>query len=467
MTICSFGPRKKKSLGKALLSALLLAVLVCAGRTSLHAQATLLLEEPYSYDGAFAGTGHAAVYLARVCAASPVKLRRCAPGERGAVISRYHGIAGYDWMAVPLIPYLYAVDRPENVPLYADPKLVAFLREQYLARVKDDLPEEAVLKTPSGPWYELAGSAYDRTLYGFEIKTTPEQDDALIRRFNSSPNREAYNLLKRNCADFVRQVINFYYPKAVHRSIIEDLGVTTPKQTAKTLVGSSRRHAAMQLTTFIIPQVPGMKRSRPLHGVLDSVLLAKKYMMPLALLHPFMAGGAEVAYLAAWRFHPAADALVFDPARGLGPPLLAAQRRADEERLRSLTREAAEDDPSLRESAKEWPRLQASAEPAFDHAGAPVLQIRDGDRTVQVGLCRANLLRTGAPPELVQKLMLARLQQHLERSRTTRASESEVADDWNLLEKALALKASPPQRQIVAEEIQPRHKFPTDHLWRH
>jgi hypothetical protein len=28
-----------------------------------------------------------------------------------------------------------------------------------------------------------------------------------------------------------------------------------------------------------------MKRSRPIHGVVDSVLLAKKYMMPLMLLH--------------------------------------------------------------------------------------------------------------------------------------------------------------------------------------
>jgi len=71
-----------------------------------HAGATVFLEEPYSYDGTFAGTGHTAVYLDRVCAATPVKLRRCPPGEQGIVLSRYHGIAGYDWLAMPLIPYL-------------------------------------------------------------------------------------------------------------------------------------------------------------------------------------------------------------------------------------------------------------------------------------------------------------------------------------------------------------------------
>src|SRR5712692_953080 len=101
----------------------------------LRAQATLLLEEPYSYDGTFAGTGHAAVYLSRVCAESPTVLRRCQPGETGVVISRYHGIAGRDWIAVPFIPYLYAVNNTEDVPLVADDKHVKLLRRNYLESI--------------------------------------------------------------------------------------------------------------------------------------------------------------------------------------------------------------------------------------------------------------------------------------------------------------------------------------------
>ena len=101
-------------------------LLFCLGSLR-HAQAgaTLLLEEPYSYDGAFAGTGHSAVYLSNVCAVTPVILRPCAEGESGVVLSRYDGVAGYDWVAIPLIPYLYAVDQQDAVPLFADPKLVA------------------------------------------------------------------------------------------------------------------------------------------------------------------------------------------------------------------------------------------------------------------------------------------------------------------------------------------------------
>src|SRR5215472_16678534 len=106
--------------------------LVVAAPAILRAQATLLLEEPYSYDGHFAGTGHSAVYLARVCAETPTELRRCRGGETGIVISRYHHVGGRDWIAVPLVPYLYAVKDPGDVPLYADAKLVQFLREEYL-----------------------------------------------------------------------------------------------------------------------------------------------------------------------------------------------------------------------------------------------------------------------------------------------------------------------------------------------
>src|SRR5438270_2787326 len=217
---------------------LVAALLLGSSSRSAHAQATLLLEEPYSYDGTFAGTGHAAVYLSRVCAETPTQLRRCRAGETGVVISRYHGVAGRDWLAVPLMGYLYAVDSRDAVPLYADTKLVALLRERYLGNMT--LPPEK--HAGEEPRYQLAGSAYDRTLYGFRFATRPEQDDQLIGWLNSSPNSETYALLKRNCADFAKQIVNFYYPKAVHRSIIADLGVMTPKQTAKSLVHSGKRH---------------------------------------------------------------------------------------------------------------------------------------------------------------------------------------------------------------------------------
>ena len=82
---------------------LFLWLLVCAG-VYARADIALFLEEPHGEFGAFNPTGHAAVYLSDVCAESATKLRNCFPGEHGVVISRYHRVAGYDWIAVPLVP---------------------------------------------------------------------------------------------------------------------------------------------------------------------------------------------------------------------------------------------------------------------------------------------------------------------------------------------------------------------------
>lgn len=406
-------------------------LLVVATPRHLSAQAMLLLEEPYSYDGTFAGTGHAAVYLSRVCAETPSELRRCHAGENGVVISRYHGVAGHDWIAVPLIPYLYAVKNPEDVPLYADAKLVALLREEYLKSLP--LPEE---KHPGDePRNELAGSAYDRTLYGFRFATRPEQDDALIRWLNSGPNTESYQLLKRNCADFVKQIVNFYYPKSVHRSIIADLGVMTPKQAAKSLVHSSKRRPQMQLTTFIIPQVPGLKRSKPVHGVLESVVLAKKYVTPVLLFHPFVVGTVEVAYWAGWRFNPAKGAYIFDVnahnSGMLERPLTAEQRKSYED-LVTLARKAQNEDEAL----PDWKALMNGAKPRVDEQGRPFLEISVEGEPVSVGICRGNALRLSGPPELVQELALTRLELELKSKKPSRISEREIKRDWKLLQDA-------------------------------
>jgi hypothetical protein len=399
------------------------------GTSSLCAQAALLLGEPYSYDAEFAGTGHAAVYLARVCADTPTRLRRCRPGEQGVVLSRYHGIAGHDWIAIPLIPYLYAVQNSEDVPLYVDTKLVTFLRGQYLSSLP--LPSEA--HPGDEPRYELAGAAYDRTFYGFRISTRPDQDDALIQFLNASPNEESYKLVSRNCADFVKQIINFYYPHAIHRSIIADLGVTTPKQAAKSLVRSSKHRRQMQLTAFVIPQVPGLKRSKPVHGVIESLVLAKKYVTPVLLFHPFLVGGVEAAYWAGWRFNPGKDALVFNasaanPMKDFDPPLTAAQRKSYEERIAAMKRSGEIDYPS-------WRQLQSEASPQLDAEGRPFLKVPLEGREVPVGICRGNALRISGSPELVQHLLLTHLDAEL-RAKKVRVSRELVKSDWNLLESA-------------------------------
>lgn len=274
-----------------------------------QADVTLLLEEPYGAFGGMTPTGHAAIYLSRVCAETPLSLRRCNPGEQGVVLSRYHRVGGYDWIAIPLIPYLYAVETADQVPSSATPEEAAALRDSYRRKhLEAIVPDAEDGSTPKGDWTQLVGEAYDRKIYTFGIETTEAQDDALIQALNSGANRNHFHILSRNCADFARQVINTYYPKAIHRSLTSDFGIMTPKQAAKSLVSYGKKHPNLELSSFEIAQVPGsIPRSRPVRGVFESLIKSKRYavgLASLAVLHPAVGVGLAVAWVQGSHFNP-------------------------------------------------------------------------------------------------------------------------------------------------------------------
>lgn len=287
--------------------ALLLACVIPA-----HADATFLLQEPYGNLGGLSPTGHAAIYFSRICADSPTVLRRCIPGETGVVISRYRGIKKYDWIATPLVPYLYAVDQLEDVPESADEDTLKTLTEAYRQNhLRDLVPDRTDGKMPGGTWTELVGAAYNRRIFAFQLVTTEAQDDKLIEELNSQPNKSHFNFFFNNCADFARRILNSYFPKAVRRSFIGDLGLMTPKQVAKSLVKYHKKHPETQLSVFVIPQVPGtLNRSNHIHGVAESLVKTKKYMLPLVFFQPFVMGGVAAAYITEGRFNPGHNATI-------------------------------------------------------------------------------------------------------------------------------------------------------------
>jgi hypothetical protein len=269
-----------------------------------RAQAALLMEEPYGFFGILNPTGHSAIYFERICAESPVKLRRCQPGEMGVVIARNRGIDGYDWVAIPLLPYLYAVENPADVPTQVDRDTVMRLRNQYReARLESLGNNLSPGNFGRGGWTQLVGAAYDRRIYAFLFQTTAAQDDALIRQMNAGPNRTSFNLLFSNCADLSRVLLNYYFPHTFQRSIFPDAGMTTPKQTTYRLVRYARKHPETQLTVFEIPQIPGYRRESHSAKGIDESLVTTFYAIPIAVLNPYLAGGLFVDYLVRGRHH--------------------------------------------------------------------------------------------------------------------------------------------------------------------
>jgi hypothetical protein len=123
-----------------------------------------------------------------------------------------------------------------------------------------------------------------------------------------NPTGHAAIYLNHVCADFSRVLLNIYYPHAIRRNFFVDIGLTTPKQVARSLTKYAKKHPEVEFSTFMIPQVPGsIKRSHPIDGVLEAVVKSKKYVVPLAVLNPELTAGMVVAYLSDGRFHAPKD----------------------------------------------------------------------------------------------------------------------------------------------------------------
>lgn len=279
-----------------------LALMAC-WTVAARAQAALLMEEPYGFFGTINPTGHTAIYFGRICAETPVKLRRCEPGELGSVISRYQGIAGYDWVAMPLIPYLYSVENASEAPGHVNRKIVRQLRnryhEEHLGSLGEGVFEGNIVR---GGWTQLVGVAFERRTYAFRFATTEEQDDTLIALLNDHANRSSFNLVFNNCADFARRILNFYFPHTFRRTFFPDAGMTTPKQIAYKLARYARKHPDIDLTVFEIPQVPGYRRMSRSNKSVSASLMTTGYAVPIVLVSPYLAGGLFVDYVTRGRF---------------------------------------------------------------------------------------------------------------------------------------------------------------------
>jgi hypothetical protein len=223
--------------------------------------------------------------------------------------------------------------------------------------------------------------------------------------------------------------------------VIGDAGITTPKQMARLLVRFSKRHPDLDFSRFVIPQVPGsMARSSHAHGVVESFLKSKKYIVPSVVVSPIFAGCVAAVYVGtdAGRFDPARQALVFNAQRPLEPRIDAEDRRAYLTDLNHLL-EANLGEGSAAHTEKTLERALAEAVPDFDAQGRAVVRIAGDETAATVGLTAENVVAHDSSEVLARKLLVARLREELKRGNSTKVSPSDIEQDWRLLEKAVNL----------------------------
>jgi hypothetical protein len=71
--------------------------------------------------------------------------------------------------------------------------------------------------------------------------------------------------------------------------------------------------------------------------------------------------------------------------------------------------------------------------PQLDASGEALLEVRLAGKTVPVGLCRNNALRRAGSPDLLEELLITRLDFELKHAKPMRASAEQIRNDWNLL----------------------------------
>jgi hypothetical protein len=308
-----------------------------------------------------------------------------------------------------------------------------------------------------------------RSIYIFVIDTTVEQDRELISEFNSSPNKNHFNGLTWNCADFTRRVINAYFPHATNPDYINDFGMTSPKAVAHSFTRYALRHPDADFRVLHFAQVPGtIKRSRECRAGTEQLYRSKKFLIPLIIFADHELPVVAVSYLLTGRFnpeheleeHPTAAATEMgheiELAKAEKDKARSKQLETDEIRERarvvgtseewkeyrkafdSITDEAIRDEiiPDSKHLDRFFKNLDEAGTPFADGDGAVWLQISDNGEILRVGLSASNILAQGSDPQLAYELLLARANRVLKSPKHSRETMPEFKQDWSLLQSS-------------------------------
>jgi len=454
-----------------MLFALALAALLTM-TPEVRADAGVVLNESLDTSVArITGSGHSAVYLSRICpAGSPVKMRLCRPGEQGSVLSNYTTLGEdqpYEWNIVPLSVYLYGVEDPSDRPLVSSKAIKAALeeryRDKYLAAI---CSEERCRSGKSAEWREMVGATLERSLYIFVVKTTVEQDRALIAEFNSSPNVNHFSGVTNNCADFTRRVLNVYYPGAVKPDYLNDFFMTSPKAVARSLTHSAEKHPASDFRVLHFAQVPGtIKRSSECRSGTEQLYHSKKLVIPFAAFAWQGIPAVAASYAITGHFnpehqfeaHPSAEAA--GSASDASPEIssgytvsvqeLAAEDSREREtivgtkdewkeyqdRFDGMIDEAIRDEviPNRNYLKHVFKKLGEGSTISADADGTLWMNFRGAQPPLRLGISASNVFASESDGQFAYRIILARMADELKSPKHSRETMLEFKQDWTLL----------------------------------
>jgi hypothetical protein len=315
----------------------------------------------------------------------------------------------------------------------------------------------------------MVGATLERSIYMFVVDTTPEQDQVLIDEFNSLPNQNHFNGVTRNCATFVRGIINTYYPHAARADYLNDLGLTTPKAIARSFAHFADRHPEAHLRVLHFAQLPGtIKRSSECRNATEQLYRSKKLLVPMILFADHALPFVAASYLLTGRFNPQTE-LERHPtveSSGIKQEIREAKSQNDGSRQQQLEAVINEESAQLVGRSKEWKEYRAvfgaladeavarevvpnrdfldrlfkyldrAATPTLDENGALWLDLSQGGRPSKLGLSESNIFASGTDSQWAYALTLARANHYLKSPKHSREIMPDFKNDWALLQSA-------------------------------
>jgi hypothetical protein len=410
-------------------------------------------------------TGHSAIYLSRICPESPVKLRLCRVGEHGSILSSYSNLGEdwpFEWNAVPLYVYLYGVESTDSRPIFSSKKIKRVLEERYREKyLSPYCASEFCTTNRKADWRQMVGATLSRSIYIFVVETTLQQDVYFIGQFNSASNRNHFNYITRNCANFTMNVINSYFPHAVHANHINDFGMASPKAIARSFTLYALKRSDLRFGVLHFGQLPGtIKRSSETREGTEQFYQFKKLVAPMLLF-----GATSLPYLLTGRFNP--EKMLEQHARSwLGDAEYQNSQMETNWDYSDAKPPTGQNHDDLAGSPEAWKQYRQSfnaiAEQAvrngvipdrgylsslltrLEQAGLPYLDA-DGNlwmivslqgTTIKIGLSKCNILAPNSDASLAYDLVLAGNRSILKSPTHNREPMAEFQEDWDLMQDA-------------------------------
>ena len=247
-------------------------------------------------------------------------------------------------------------------------------------------------------------------------------------------------MITNNCADFTKDVVNFYFPNSASRDLINDFGITTPKAIARSFKNYATKRPDLLFHITKYSQIDGtILRSSEVQNLTEMAFRSKKYVAAQALTMPMLLPIFTGTYFLTGRlfniddaYHQYTSVRMADRLYQFGESnVWTKYRQKFSEMLEKSINERLF--ANNREVKSFYDNLESNSEPFYDDNGDLMLKVNAYGKEIFLGLTRRNILAANSDVRLAYKLLLVKVKYELNAPEKNRETLEVFQENWQLL----------------------------------